>query len=106
MLADFFEDVVRSGRWMLTPANRTEAVAMVAKVTKQSPDFLARYYLLPGADDYRDPNSRPDVAALQRNLDAMLELGYLKSHVDAAKYADLSFIDAAVARVDAAQRGK
>jgi sulfonate transport system substrate-binding protein len=105
-LADFFEDIVRSGRWMLTPANRPEAIAMVAKIIKQSPDVLARYYLLPGEDDYRDPNSRPDVAALQRNLDAMLELGYLKSHVDAAKYADLSFIDAAIARVDAPQGGK
>jgi NitT/TauT family transport system substrate-binding protein len=105
-LADFFEDVVRSSRWMLTPANRDEAIQMVAKLTKQSPDLLATYYLLPVEDDYRDPDSRPDVPALQRNLDAMLELGFLKSRVDAAKHTDLSFIDAAVQRVNQAKTGK
>jgi sulfonate transport system substrate-binding protein len=103
-LADFFEDVVRVARWTQTPANRAEAIAMVAKVTKQSPELLARYYLLPGADDYRDPDARPDVAALQRNLDAMQELGFLKSHVDAGRHADLSFIDAAIRRVSESGR--
>ncbi len=67
-LADFFEDVVRATRWMLTPANRAEAVQMVSKITKQSPDLLATYYLLPREDDYRDRDSRPDVAALQRRI--------------------------------------
>ena len=105
-LADFFEDVVRATRWMLDPANRTQVIQMVTKITKQSPDILAAYYLLPGEDDYRDPNSRPDVAALQKNLDAMQELGFLKAKIDAAKYTDLSFIDAAVARVDRAGNGK
>ena len=105
-LADFFEDIVRAAHWIRNPANRPEAIAMVSKIIKLSPELLARYYLLPGEDDYRDPNSRPDVAALQRNLDAMLELGYLKSRIDVAKYADLSYIDAAIARVDAAQGGK
>ncbi|HUK59378.1 MAG TPA: ABC transporter substrate-binding protein [Stellaceae bacterium] len=105
-LADFFEDIVRAGRWLHTPANRPDAIAMVSKIIKLSPDIMARYYLLPGADDYRDPNSRPDVAALQRNLDAMQELGYIKSHIDAAKYADLSLLDAAIARVDKAGVGK
>lgn len=105
-LADFFADVVRATRWMLTPANRAEVVQMVAKITKQPPELLARYYLLPGEDDYRDPNSRPDVAALQKNLDAMRELGFLKAPVDAAKYTDLSFIDAAVRTVDASAPGQ
>jgi sulfonate transport system substrate-binding protein len=102
-LADFFEDIVRAARWMQTPANRPDAIAMVSNIIKQPAELLERYYLLPGADDYRDPNSRPDVAALQRNLDAMQELGFLKSHVDAARHTDLSFIDAAVRRVDEAQ---
>ena len=105
-LADFFEDLVRAGHWIQAPANRPEAIAMVSKIIKLSPELLARYYLLPGEDDYRDPNSRPDVAALQRNLDGMLELGFLKSRVDAAKYTDLSFIDAAIARVNADGGGK
>ena len=62
--------------------------------------------MLPEEDDYRDPDSRPDVQALQRNLDAMRELGFVKSRVDAASHTDLSFIDAAVATVDRTKAGK
>jgi sulfonate transport system substrate-binding protein len=98
-LADFFEDVVRATRWMLAPENRSEATRMLADVTKQSPDVLATYYLLPGEDVYRDPDARPDVEALQHNVDAMLELGFIRSHIDVAKHTDLSFIDAAAARL-------
>jgi sulfonate transport system substrate-binding protein len=105
-LNDFFADVVRATRWMLAPSNRAEVIQMVAKITKQSPDVLATYYLLPGEDDYRDPDSRPDVAALQRNLDAMLELGFVTSRVDAASHTDLSFIDEAIRTVDQATPGK
>src|SRR3984957_5325402 len=49
-LADFFEDVVRAGRWMLAPSTRREAIQMVAKISKKSPDLLATYYLLPRGD--------------------------------------------------------
>jgi NitT/TauT family transport system substrate-binding protein len=98
-LNDFFEDVVRATRWMLAPENRGEAARMLAEITKQSPEVLATYYLLPGEDVYRDPDARPDVGALQHNLDAMQELGFIKSRIDAAKYTDLSFIDTAVARL-------
>jgi sulfonate transport system substrate-binding protein len=98
-LGDFFEDMVRATRWMLAPENRAEATRMLAEITKQSPDVLAAYYLLPGKDVYRDPDARPDTEALQHNLDAMQELGFTHSHIDVAKYTDLSFIDAAVARM-------
>jgi sulfonate transport system substrate-binding protein len=99
-LADFFADLVRASRWMLAPRNRDQVIPMVAKLTHQSPDILASYYLLKGEDDYRDPNLRPDVPALQKNLDAMQELGFIKSKVDAAKYIELSYLDAAIRRVD------
>jgi len=98
-LTDFFEDMVRATRWMLVPENRGEATRMLADVTKQSPDVLATYYLLPGEDVYRDPDARPDTQALQHNLDAMLELGFIKSRIDVAKHTDPSFIDAAVDRL-------
>ncbi len=98
-LGDFFEDLVRATRWMLAPENRAEATRMLADITKQSPEVLATYYLLPGEDVYRDPDARPDIEALQHNLDAMQELGFTRSRIDAAKYADLAFIDAAVARL-------
>jgi NitT/TauT family transport system substrate-binding protein len=105
-LADFFEDMVRVTRWMLAPENRAEATRMLAEVTKQSPEILATYYLLPGEDVYRDPDARPDVEALQHNLDAMLELGFIRSPIDAAKHTDLSFIDAAAARLKQAGAAK
>jgi NitT/TauT family transport system substrate-binding protein len=98
-LGDFFEDMVRATRWMLTPENRGEATRMLADITKQSPDVLATYYLLPGEDVYRDPDARIDIQALQHNLDAMQELGFIHSRIDAAKYNDPSFINAAVARL-------
>lgn len=98
-LSDFFEDMVRATRWMLAPENRAEATRMLAEITKQSPDVLATYYLLPGEDVYRDPDAKPDIDALQHNVDAMQELGFIKSHIDVAKHTDLSFINAAAARL-------
>jgi sulfonate transport system substrate-binding protein len=103
-LSAFFEDLVRSTRWMLDPAHRGEAIKFSSDYSKQSPDILASYYLLPEKDVYRDPDSRPDVAALQRNLEAMRELGFMKSSVDVTKYVDLTFLDAAVKRIDQARR--
>jgi sulfonate transport system substrate-binding protein len=97
-LADFFEDFVRETRWLVDPAHRDEAIRLVSDFTKQPQDMLGKYYAT-REDDYRDPDGRPDVAALQHNLDAMQELGFLKTHIDAAKYTDLSFIDEAVRRL-------
>ncbi|HEX4192981.1 MAG TPA: ABC transporter substrate-binding protein [Stellaceae bacterium] len=99
-LADFFEDMVRATRWMLASQNRADATQMLAEITKQSPDILSTYYLLPGEDVYRDPDAKPDTEALQRNVDAMVELGFIKSHIDVAKHADLSFITAAAGRLN------
>lgn len=99
-LADFFEDMVRATRWMLASENRADATHMLADVTKQSPDVLSTYYLLPGEDVYRDPDAKPDTEALQRNVDAMQELGFTHSHIDVARYTDLSFITAAAARLN------
>jgi sulfonate transport system substrate-binding protein len=97
-LDDFFDDFVRVTRWMRDPAHRDEAIRIVSEFTKQPQELLGAYYMTK-QDDYRDPDARPDIAALQRNLDAMQELGFLKSHVDAAKHSDLSFIDSAVRRL-------
>jgi len=106
VLGDFFEDMVRATRWMLAPENRGDATRMLADITKQSPEILATYYLLPGEDVYRDPDARPDVDALQRNLDAMQELGFIRSHIAVAKHTDLSFIDAAGARLKQSSNAK
>jgi hypothetical protein len=58
--------------------------------------------LEPGADGedvYRDPDAKPDIDALQHNVDTIQELGFTRSQIDIAKHTDLSFINAAVARL-------
>jgi hypothetical protein len=45
----------------------------------------------------RDPDIRPDLAALQHNIDAPRRIGLLKAAVDVKSHADLSLI-AAVAK--------
>jgi NitT/TauT family transport system substrate-binding protein len=95
-LAWFFEDMVRSTRWMRDPAHRDEAIKFAADFSKQPLDILSSYFLLPAKDFYRDPDSRPDVSALQRNLEAMRQVGFLKSRIDVAKYVDLSLLEGAI----------
>ncbi len=94
-LADFFEDYVRAQRWFLDPANRAQAVKSVADFNKRPESVFASYLFTP-ADFHRDPNARPNLAALQRNMAQLRELGFLKTAIDVKRYADLSFIDDAV----------
>ncbi|MDB5406085.1 MAG: hypothetical protein JWL84_997 [Rhodospirillales bacterium] len=98
VLLDFFEDYVRALRWYLDSANREAAAAIVAKFNKQPVEGYA--YLFTRNDYYRDRDARPDLAAMQRNLQTLKELGFLNRDIDVAAHADLSFIDAAVKRLD------
>ena len=93
-LDDFFEDLVRGTRWMLDPANRTQALAVAAGFAKVPPERLGDYYLTK-EDRYRDPDCLPNVAALQHNVDAQRKLGFLKAEFDVRKYVDTSFVERA-----------
>ena len=97
-LDDFFEDLVRATRWSIDPANRAAVAALFAANTKQPIENLG--YFMTKADFFRDPDTRPDVDATQRNIDAMQELGFIKNGIDIAKYTDMSFIDTAAKRLD------
>lgn len=94
---DFFEDVQIGTRWLLNPANRPAALALVAKVTKQ-PEAAFADWVFTGDDYYHDPDAKPNMAALQSNLDVQKELGFLKAEIDASKFADLSLIGDAAKR--------
>ncbi len=96
-LGDFFDDLVRGIHWMLDPANRDAAIQFVAKVTAQPASLFASYYLT-SEDEYHDPNGRPDLDALQRNIDAEVKFGFLPRGIEVKKYADLSFIEQAAKR--------
>lgn len=97
-LNDFFEDLVIGTRWMEDPAHRKQAIEVAANFAKVPAERFASYYLTK-RDEYRDPNCLPDIAALQRNIDTELKLGFIKAPLDVSKYVDLSFVGQAVARL-------
>ncbi len=96
-MIDLMEDAVRAVRWFTDPKNHDEAVAIAAKLLKQPPANVA--YAFTKADDYHDPNMRPNLPNFQRALDVQKDTGFLKAPLDAVKYADLGILDAAIARI-------
>ncbi len=94
---DFFQDVQIGTYWLLNPANRPAALALVAKVTKQ-PESAFADWVFTGDDYYHSPDARPNLAALQSNLTVQKELGFLRTEIDLSKYTDLSLVEAAAKR--------
>ncbi|HXZ02266.1 MAG TPA: ABC transporter substrate-binding protein [Stellaceae bacterium] len=97
VLVDFFEDWQRAMRWYYDPANRAEAVKILADVTRQPPS-LYETWVFTKQDYYRDPDAIPNLKALQSNLDVQKELGLLAISIDVGKYADLSLVNEAARR--------
>jgi sulfonate transport system substrate-binding protein len=96
-LVDFFEDVQTMLHWYLDPANRAEGIKIVAQFTKQpATDFSD--WLFTKNDYYRDPDARPNLTALQKNIKTQKEVGLLSIDIDVAKYADMSLVDEAAKR--------
>ena len=98
---DMIEDYVRAMRWFQAPANHAEAVGIVAKFMKVDPAQLG--YLFTTNDYYRDPFARPNIANLQNAIDQSKSLGVIPATIQVApKYVDLSFLDTARKRIEAA----
>jgi ABC-type nitrate/sulfonate/bicarbonate transport system substrate-binding protein len=97
-LVDYFEDTQRAMRWTLDPANRDAVIALISSFTKRPASAYSEWIFTKG-DDYHDPDARPNLDAMQKNLDVMRKLGLLKIHLDVKAYADLSLIDEAAARL-------
>lgn len=98
VLIDFFEDVETMLHWYLDPKNRDEGIRIVSAFTKQPPEDFSDW-LFTKNDFYRDPNARPNLAALQSNVKNQKEVGLLNIDIDVAKYADLSLVDEAAKRL-------
>ncbi len=49
-------------------------------------------------DFYHAPDIRPNVAAMQHEIEIERQLGFLKAELDIKHYVDLGFVDAAAAR--------
>lgn len=96
-LVDFFEDVQTMLHWYLDPKNRAEGIHIVSAFTK-APETDFADWLFTKNDYYRDPDARPNLAALQSNIKTQKEVGLLNIDIDVAKYADLSLVDEAAKR--------
>ena len=98
-LVDFFEDHIRAVRWFLDPAHHAEAIQIAADVTKLPVDGLG--YNFTKKDWYRSPDARPEVQAIQTEIDESVKLGILPKPVQIAPhYVDLSLIEEAKRRID------
>jgi NitT/TauT family transport system substrate-binding protein len=97
-MVDLMEDTLRIVRWYLDPANHKEAAAIAARLTKQ-PQERFDPWLFTAKDYYRDRDMKPNLAALQANIETQKQLGFIKSDIDIKKYADLSIVEEAARRL-------
>src|SRR5205823_10767024 len=92
-MVDFMEDSIRAVRWWLDPANHAEAVEIAARVSKRPAASFDKWLFLKAGqqgDYYRDPDMKPDLKALQANIDLQHKLGLVKDTIDVRKHVDLS----------------
>jgi NitT/TauT family transport system substrate-binding protein len=97
VLVDYMEDMLRIERWYLDPKNHDEVAKIASKLLKIPPERFG--WLFTKKDYYRDPNMMPDLVALQRNVDTVADMGFIKSPLDVKKYSDLSLIEEAAKRL-------
>jgi len=100
-LVDFLEDTIRARRYYTDPANHAEIVALAAQFSKQPVDKYESWLFTKSGDYYRDPDAKPDIVALQRNVETQHELGFLNTTIDVASFTDLGLVTEAAARVNA-----
>ena len=67
-------------------------------MTKQPPERFG--WLFTKQDYYRDPDMRPNLDALQQNVDMTKDLGFVKASFDVKAHSDLSLIEEAAKRLE------
>jgi NitT/TauT family transport system substrate-binding protein len=97
-MVDLMEDMIRSYHWFMNPANHDAAVKILANFLKQPPERVTGWAFT-NKDFSRDPDGVPNMPMMQRNVDTTQSLGFIKTHVDMAKYADLSLVKEAHRRL-------
>lgn len=98
-LVDFAEDYIRGVRWFLDPANRAEALRLLAEFTKRPQDAYADWALIEKTDYFRDPSGTLNVKALQRNVDDLEKLKITKSKLDIGSHVDTAIAGEAASRL-------
>ncbi|MBI3089968.1 MAG: ABC transporter substrate-binding protein [Candidatus Tectomicrobia bacterium] len=104
VLADFLEDYLISLAWYRNPANRDKAIDLAAAFTKQPRKTLEDWAFKPEWDYYRDPNGEPNLEVLQKNINLLAEMKFIKESFDVKKYVDLRPLRKAQARFQALKK--
>ena len=98
-MVDFMEDAIRVMRWFQDPRNHAAAVKIAVDMTKIPATVWDSWLFVKGKDYYRSPDALPDLKALQANIETQRQLGFLNKDIQIAKYADLSIVREAAARL-------
>jgi NitT/TauT family transport system substrate-binding protein len=101
-MVDFMEDAIRAVRWYTDPRNHAEAVQIAARVSKRPAGAFDKWLFRKAGQDgdyYHDQSMRPDLQALQANIDLQHKLGLVKASIDVNKHADLSLATEAAKRI-------
>jgi NitT/TauT family transport system substrate-binding protein len=99
-VTDCIEDYVRVVRWMYDPANRAEALRVIAEVSRRPLDSVQ--FMLTEEDYFRDPFLVPNIPGLQTTIDVTHQLGFLPRRIEVAPtYVDLSFVEESRRRIEA-----
>ena len=78
--------------------NHDAAVAIASKLTRIPPERFQGWFFT-DKDYARNGNLMPDMKALQANVDETRTLGFIRAPLDVQKYADLSIVQEAAARL-------
>src|SRR5262247_1167325 len=97
-LVDLLEDYVIALRWYLDGVNHREAAQITASFLKRPAGAFEDWLFTP-KDFYRDRNGRPNLEALQANVDKASELGFIRESMNVSAYADLSLVEEAAQRL-------
>lgn len=95
---DYFTDEMRVLRYFQDPAHHAEAVDIVAAFNKQ-PRKVLDPWLYTAKDGYHNRDEIPNLEAMRGNLAVQKQAGFLDMDIDPAKYADLSLVHDAAARL-------
>jgi NitT/TauT family transport system substrate-binding protein len=96
-LIDFMEDMLIITRWYQDPKNKAEVQEIASRITKVPAERFG--WLYTKQDQYRDPNLMPNLDALQKNVDVVRDLGFIKKKLDIRKYSDVSLVQEAAKRL-------
>ena len=97
-LLDLLEDNIRAVRWYQDPANRSEAIELIANFMKGPPAALEQW-IFNKNDFFPDRDTMVDLKSLQNNIDVMSKIGVIKEGFDVSKYSDLSVVGEAALRL-------